>query len=195
MILINERDRQIIQSVEKFRCLSRDHIARLHFSGNKNPVVRANAVLKRLTDRGYLKADRVRSPYVYYLTVNSQKTDHYLGIADVYFDLLKHGELKRFDVEPKLGGKGTVEPDIFAIWKGAAWFIEVQRSIYTGKTMNAKMSRYEAYRASGQWRSLDWQPTKPIFPHVWIIGDKKYNVRAYQSKTVDEFLKRMKRAN
>ncbi|MGR5899532.1 hypothetical protein ACT7C8_18005 [Bacillus cereus] len=33
-------------------------------------------------------------------------------------------------IEPKIGTKGTVEPDLFCIFRNTPFFIEVQRSVY-----------------------------------------------------------------
>ena len=46
---------------------------------------------------------------------------------------------KVFEVEPKVGEKGTVEPDVFAIWRKAPFYIEVQRNIYSAKVFKAKL--------------------------------------------------------
>lgn len=198
-----ERDRLIIADLARFRCMSRDHICELYFSRTKQPKTNANFVLKRLKDTGYIRADTNKSPFVYYptdtkLKMGSQKTDHFLSIVQVYLDLKRLGKLVRFDVEPKYGIKGNVEPDVFAIWQGAPWFIEVQRSNYTDKIMQQKLRRYERFKQEGYYKRLDWQPREVIFPHIWIIGERKYDtswlqgIRTFQSKSVNDFMFRFK---
>lgn len=190
-----ERDKKIIRDIERFRALDRDQIGTLHFNGNKQQVKTVNFVMNRLKKNGYVKADESRSPYVYLPYKGgpkrgSQKIDHFIEIANVYLELRKTGKLRRFNVEPKLGDKGTVEPDAFAIWKGWPWFIEVQLSNYTDTIMRLKLKRYEAYYKSGLWKTLDWQPKNPIFPRLWIISSRTYDVtwlngiRVFQTKEV-----------
>ncbi|MFT8709684.1 MAG: hypothetical protein ABF820_09665 [Sporolactobacillus sp.] len=193
---MRERDTRILHDLARFRCLSRDDIIYLHFAGLVKKVSRANEVLRRLADRGLVKVDRTTSPYLYFpgecnINMGSQKIAHYRGIFSIYKDLQRNGLLERFEVEPKLGPKGTVEPDIFCIWKRAPFFIEVQLSHqYDGNYMLKKLARYDAYKYSRAWEHLDWQRVeKKYFPNIWIIGDKKYNgVGVLQTRTVADLL-------
>lgn len=198
---MNERDKQIIKDIERFRALHRDQLIDLHFIQNKEAKRTANFVLNRLRDKGYIKADESRTPFVY-LPSNggpkrrSQKIDHFIEIANVYLKLRRTGKLRRFDVEPKLGDKGTVEPDVFAIWRRYPWFIEVQLSNYSDAIMRRKLKRYEDYYKSGQWKSLDWQPKSknPIFPRLVIISNRSYDVtwlkdiRVLQAKEIGDLV-------
>lgn len=173
------RDRAIIADLERFRCLTRDDVAELHFSNVKNPVKEANGVLKRLRRDGNIGCSTDRRMYIYFpipgIKKDSAKLGHFLAIADFYKQLRKYEQPRTFEVEPKLGGKGLPEPDAFVIWKGAPWYIEIQRSAYTEKQMTEKMNRYEAFYLGGAWEKASWQPTvKKVFPYVWIIGAGKY---------------------
>lgn len=178
-----QKQNNIISDLQRFRCMSRNDIANIHFRDTRQPVQQANIMLKRLRLQGDVVADTSRRPYIYFpadsrIKKQSQKIDHYLAIVQVYQQLCKQGALKRFDVEPKYGSKGTVEPDIFCIYRGSPFFIEVQRSIYADKYMTQKLKRYEQFKREGKWRRFDWQPQEPIFPHIWIIGDKDYDTSA-----------------
>jgi rhamnose utilization protein RhaD (predicted bifunctional aldolase and dehydrogenase) len=193
---MRERDTRILHDLARFRCLSRDDLIELHFSELVKKVSRANEVLRRLVDRELIKVDRTHSPYLYFpaeFNVNtaSQKIEHFRGIFKVYKDLRKNGLLERFDVEPKLGPKGTVEPDIFAIWKRAPFFIEVQQSNYINSVITKKLARYERYRYSREWEKLDWQrPGKKYFPNIWIIGERRIEgAGVLQTRNVADILK------
>lgn len=195
---MRERDTRILKDLARFRCLSRDDIIGLHFFGLVKKISRANEVMRRLADRGYVKVVRTSQPYLYFpaemnINIASQKIDHYRAIFSVYKEMRQLGGLTRFDVEPKLGPKGTVEPDIFCIWKRAPFFIEVQHSnFYRSDYMTKKLARYDKYKYSRVWEQLDWQPDgKKYFPKLWIIGDHKYNgIDALQTKTVADLLKK-----
>lgn len=196
---MNQRDKAIMDSLSQFRVLHRDHIAQLHFMGVKHPVTQANAVLKRLRRDGHITVSTERRMYVYLtnppaIKKDSSKLQHYLAMCDFFLECRKHDVPKRFTIEPKVGDKGTIEPDMFMIWQQAPFFVELQRSHYSDKVMAAKMARYEEYFHSDEWHKLDWQPQgrPPIFPRVWIVSDHQYNVtapfRVVQTRTVEELI-------
>lgn len=187
-----DRDKQILYDLERFRCLSRDDIADLYFSHTKHPITQANLVLKRLRRDKYITASTERRKYIYFpadkhIKKDSQKVNHFLAIADFYKQIRKIDEPKRFIVEPKYGGKGAVEPDIFMIWAGNPWLIEVQRTIYSEKQMKEKLDRYESYFLNRMYEGEDWQPAdRKVKPLVWITGVGQYNTqgrsfRVYQT--------------
>lgn len=196
-----ERDYSIIKAVERFHCLSRDDIIALFFSQTKSPITAANKILRRLIDRSFLKVDRDASPFMYFpagskMAFNSQKIIHYRAIFKVYMQMARLGALRRFDIEPRFGGKGTVEPDAFAIWHGTPFFVEVQLSNYTSDIMLKKIARYEQYHVSRSWEMLDWQrKNNKVFPIVWIIGDRQYSgiPNVIQTKTVQEMYDKMRK--
>lgn len=174
--------------------LDRDQIISIHFSDTKQQVTNCNRVLQRLTLKRLIKADRSYRPYRYFLAdrkimLESQKSNHYSSIADVYIDMLQVDKPNVFEVEPKVGEKGTVEPDVFAVWKGTPFFIEVQRTVYTKKVMDAKIKRYEAFFDSEAWKEFTDK-----FPAILVITDHKYSIqsklRIIQAKTFSEFTKK-----
>ena len=172
---MNARDKAIVKDLERFRCLTRDDVAELHFSNVKNPVTQANMVLKRLRRDDVIACATDRRKYIYFpvpgIKKDSAKIGHFLAIVGFYKQIRKAEAPRVFEVEPKVGGKGRPEPDVFTIWKGAPWFVEIQRSQFSDKVMQEKMNRYEQYYLSGEWEQEPWQPAgKKLFPYVWIIG-------------------------
>ncbi|RHW31500.1 hypothetical protein D1B31_22095 [Neobacillus notoginsengisoli] len=180
---MKKRDLAIIKDLERFRCMTRDDIIDLHFPGLKQPVTCCNTVLKRLRRDGHIEVNRDRLPYLYFpspagIKKDSAKIPHFLKIVEIYKDLLKYETPKSFLVEPKYG-KGFMEPDAFMIWKRAPFFVEIQRSIYSEKIMNEKVTRYEAYYLSRKWEDESWQSAdKKIFPPVVVITDTRYNIES-----------------
>lgn len=188
---MNARDKAILDDLKRFRTLDRDQIIAIHFSTTKQPVTNCNRVLQRLSLKRLIRADKSLRPYRYYLTdskikMDSQKSNHFSSIADVYIDLLKVDKPSFFEVEPKFGEKGTVEPDIFAIWRGTPFLIEVQRSVYTKKVMDAKVKRYESF-----YESKEWKQYTDKFPIILIITEHKYQITSSltirQSRSFSEF--------
>src|SRR5690606_7561710 len=138
----------------------------------KNPSYAANNVLLRLLRDGHIQRSTAFVPYVYFgpdvnMKKNSAKIGHFLAILNTYKDMRRNGKVDAFLVEPKYGDKGTVEPDIFAIYRGAPFFIEVQKTIYSEKQMTDKMDRYMNLYTSS-FRDESWRDIRgnTIFPHV-----------------------------
>src|SRR5690606_33003919 len=124
---------------------------------------------------GHVAVSKERRMYTYFpskhIKKDSSKLNHFLAIADFYCEINKHARPVRFDVEPKLGGKGYPEPDVFMIWRNTPFFIEVQQSVYSSKQWQEKLNRYERYYNTGEWQRLDWQPKdKKVLPVIWIVG-------------------------
>lgn len=182
---MNKRDKLIIDDINKFRLLSRDQVIDLYFSHLKNPISTCNLVLKRLQDRGYIKACKDFRPYIYTsvdnkIKENSQKVFHFLKIVDTYIQLKKYDhKISHVLVEPKIGTKGTVEPDLFCIFRNTPFFIEVQRSLYSEKVMKEKIDRYESLYDSREWKKFEWQQEgKEVFPIIILITDTHYSINS-----------------
>src|SRR5690606_412383 len=137
----------------------------------KSPHKAANNVLLRLLRENHIQRSTAFQPYVYFgqdinMKKNSAKIGHFLKILDVYKEVKKLGSLEEFLVEPKFGSKGTVEPDVYCIYRKTRFFIEVQNTLYSEKVMKEKMERYVELFDS---RVIDGK-----FPHVLIISDQRY---------------------
>jgi hypothetical protein len=196
---LTQRDKDILKSLTQFRVLQRDQIIELHFQNVKDKVNSCNKVLKRLQRDGHIDCDLSRRPYFYFpnpstVKKNSGKVPHFLSIADLFIEARKFGNVGEYEVEIKLGKKGTVEPDLFMIWNKAPMFVEVQLSkAYSKKFMNKKLERYENYYSSGAWKELHWQPAnKKYFPYILIVSETKYSLpetpfRVIQVKSMEEF--------
>lgn len=195
---MRNRDKAILNNLKRFRCMSRDDIIDLHFQGLKNAVTCCNTVMKRLRRDGHVDANISQQPYIYFpqsstLRKTSQKIPHFLGIVDVYKQLIYYEKPKLFKVEPKYG-KEFMEPDAFTIWRRSPFFIEVQKSVYSKKVMQDKINRYELYFHSQEWHNESWQPKESkYFPSILIITEKYYNIssfslRIFQASSISNFL-------
>ncbi|EOO22717.1 replication-relaxation family protein [Bacillus cereus] len=196
---MNKRDKAIVNDLYRFRMLSRDQIIGLHFSHLKKPVNTCNLVLKRLQDRRYIKAFKNFQPFVYgpvdsKIKESSQKILHFLAIADTFIEMKKYDEPTHVLVEPKFGEKGTIEPDLFCIFKRTPFFIEIQRNVYSEKVMKEKIGRYETLYFSESWKEFEWQKKdKKVFPIILFITDTRYNIetnvlRIVQSPNVTDLV-------
>lgn len=198
---MNKRDKAILSDLRKFRCLTRDHVAGIHFKDLKRNVTQANMVLKRLRRDGHLEVSTERRKYIYFpspttVRKDSAKIPHYLAIADFYLEISRIAPPVLFEVEPKIGEKGFPEPDVFMIWQGRPMYVEIQLSHIPEKAMTDKMKRYERLFHSEIWKKFSWQPPKPYFPYLWILSDTRYSTiapfKVFQTQTVNELLQTAK---
>lgn len=196
---MRKRDKAILDDLTRFRCLTRDDIIDLHFSNLKYPISTANNVLKRLRLQGHITANTKQQPFVYFadpspIKIDSQKIPHFLAIVDFYKQIKKYKEPKIFTIEPKYE-KGLMEPDVFMLFNGTPFFVEIQKNHYSSKVMEAKLQRYERYFSSKEWTKEHWQPKgNEIFPYVWFITETRYSIKSknftiVQSRNVTELLK------
>lgn len=198
---MKSRDKAILGDLNRFRCMSRDDIIDLHFQGVKNAVTCCNTVMKRLRRDGHVDANITQQPFIYFpqpstIRKTSQKIPHFLGIVEVYKQLIHYEKPKLFKVEPKYG-RDYMEPDAFTIWRRSPFFIEVQKSVYSKKIMQDKINRYELYFHSNEWHQESWQPKESkFFPNILIITDKKYdtqssNLRIFQATSIHDFMDKL----
>ncbi|QRG66916.1 hypothetical protein [Brevibacillus choshinensis] len=193
------RDRAILKDLDRFRCLSRDDIIRLHFGGIRDGVNAANRVLRRLRDRGEVELITSQAPYVYAVKPSpikrdSQKIPHYLEIAAVYHQMAQLRAPDIFVPEPKYG-KGLPEPDIFALW-GKPLYIEVQRNQFTPGVWHDKFAKYRTLFHRGEVAREPWQnKNAPVFPWLIILTENRIPVpeclpfRVFQVRNINELIK------
>nr|WP_276536912.1 hypothetical protein [Oceanobacillus caeni] len=170
--------------------MSRNDIVDLYFSHLKHPITSANIVLKRLVRDNKIKVSQFFTPYVYIdansvIKTNSAKIPHFLKIVEAYKQLKQYSIPQIFQVEPKYK-KGLAEPDIFIIIRNVPFFIEVQRNIYSQKTMNDKIKRYEALYYSNEFKQ---------FPFIIMVTDTRYNIESdiltiFQVQSIHEFMQK-----
>lgn len=197
----NQRDKAILESLSQFKVLDRDQLVELHFSNLTDKNVACSRVMKRLERDGHVEPLKSHRPYWYLLKESkvkrdSQKLGHFRAIANFIIQVKKLGNLTHYEIEPKLGEKGTVEPDVFMIWNNVPFFVEVQCSLYSDKYMKYKFKRYEDYYKSKDWKKLSWQrEDHKYFPYIWVVTDTKYrmadtNMKVFQTDSVETFLKK-----
>jgi len=205
---LSQRDRDIIEFINQFRAVDRDSLVELFFKQLKSPVNACNSVMVRLYRLGLIKRTQQYSPTVYLpvdakIKKNSQKILHFLSILDIYKQMCTYSVPKNVIVEDKpTGRKGGIEPDLFCIFKGSPFWIEIQRNQYSEQKMQAKINLYEEFFFSDEWRSLHWQPEDraAIFPSVILITPVRYavnsdHIRIIQVASIYELMEKYKSPN
>ncbi|QSX23722.1 hypothetical protein [Priestia megaterium] len=205
---LSQRDKDIIGFINQFRAVDRDSLVELFFKQLKSPVNACNSVMIRLYRLGLIERTQQYSPTVYLpvdakIKKNSQKILHFLSILDVYKQMCVYSMPRNVIVEDKpTGRKGGIEPDLFCIFKGSPFWIEIQRNHYSEQKMQAKVNLYEEFFFSDEWKTLHWQPENraAIFPSVIMVTPIRYAVssdhlRIIQVASIHELMKKYKSPN
>ncbi|WP_455931211.1 hypothetical protein [Priestia aryabhattai] len=202
---LSQRDKDIIAFVNQFRAVDRDSLVNLFFKQLKSPVNACNSVMVRLYRLGLIERTQQYSPTVYLpvdakIKKNSQKILHFLSILDVYKQMCTYSTPKQIIVEDKpTGQKGGIEPDLFCIFKGSPFWIEIQRNQYSEQKMREKIHLYEEFFFSDEWKTLHWQreDRAAIFPSVILITPVRYavnsdHIRIIQVASIHELMEKHK---
>ncbi|ALL11745.1 hypothetical protein BTXL6_10625 [Bacillus thuringiensis] len=172
------RDKEIVKLLQKFRCMSRNQIAKIFFSNLKNPITSANFVLKRLRRENLIEVNEDMQPFVYFpkpsiIKRDSQKMQHYLAIVDFFIELCEIERPIIFEVEKRCN-HGNIQPDIYMMWQDDVYFVEIQLSRYSTKIMKKKLDRYVHYFSTEEWRCKI--PPVNNEPYVWIVSRIPYSI-------------------
>jgi len=202
---LSQRDKDIIAFIHQFRAVDRDSLVDLFFKQLKSPVNACNSVMVRLYRLGLIERTQQYSPTVYLpvdakIKKNSQKILHFLSILDVYKHMCTYSTPRHVTVEDKpTGRKGGIEPDLFCIFKGSPFWIEIQRNQYSEQKMQAKINLYEEFFFSDEWKALHWQPEAraAIFPSIILITPVRYavtsdHIRIIQVASIHELMEKYK---
>ncbi|GAB1810339.1 hypothetical protein [Priestia megaterium] len=202
---LSQRDKDIIAFINQFRAVDRDSLADIFFKQLRSPVNACNSVMVRLYRLGLIERTQQYSPTVYLpvdakIKKNSQKILHFLSILDVYKQMCTYSVPKNVIVEDKpTGRKGGIEPDLFCIFKGSPFWIEIQRNQYSEQKMQEKINLYEEFFFSDEWKALQWQPEDRValFPTVMLITPVRYavnsdHIRLIQVASIHELMEKYK---
>jgi len=202
---LSQRDKDIIGFINQFRAVDRDSLVELFFKQLKSPVTACNSVMVRLYRLGLVERTQQYSPTVYLpvdakIKKNSQKILHFLSILDIYKQMCTHSAPKQVIVEDKpTGRKGGIEPDLFCIFKGSPFWIEIQRNQYSEQKIQAKINLYEEFFFSDEWKALQWQPEErpAIFPTIMLMTPVRYavsseHIRIIQVACIHELMEKYK---
>jgi hypothetical protein len=175
---LNDRDRQIAQTVGMLRQVTATQIQRLYFDeGSIGTRARRQArVLARLAEWGEIRrVPRFRggssggsTPFVYIPSSNRSRAadEHLLSIAELYVCLVEaeragHLELLEFSPEPYAKAKEdrlSLRPDAYARIASAGrrrrYFLEVDRTSEWQAQLVSKMQRYALAYDSWQERTF-----------------------------------------
>jgi hypothetical protein len=179
-------ENNIILLAKNCRIFSTDHVARW-FPNHSRPNQKALEYIKPLVKDKILESNdhqgfesklfrlskkgREQFGANYHpVPFGNSKVPHWLLITHTYLDMLEIERPMIFLPEQRLN-ETRFNPDIFAVWLGRAFWIEVQKSPLTSKRWAMKWDRYNEYIQSGAYKTENWQPkTHVVRPRIVAIS-------------------------
>ncbi|NJD02053.1 MAG: hypothetical protein FIA99_05535 [Ruminiclostridium sp.] len=170
MVIKNERVASILEIVEQFKACDVTHIARLYYSGNSQPIKKAQAKLTAMIEYGLLKRKRnnINCRYYYYLDREPTQLQHKLLLTELYIQLCEKYGQKNIEFVPEYSAVPGIRPDAFIKVqynrRTYLYFAEIQIS-----NTPLDLLKYErAYIATRQSRIFP----EGVFPSVLAVTDK-----------------------
>lgn len=171
----SHRDKELFRLLESQGALSTEQIHLLLFRDNVPHTTRRR--LKKLTDKGRIKRERVSidEPYYYYSIKKPGQLEHVLGVSWIYtwvrLSLNESIYLHNFDREVTYK---TLRPDAFigvkATWPNSFTFFFAELDISeSGHDFGEKVKRYCEYFASGAYLNQWWVPLAKRFPIIRVV--------------------------
>lgn len=167
-MILQERDKAILDFIERFKAATTSQIAREFFHSNSQAEALARRRLKKLCDEKLLKRERnnINAEYVYY-TKKSAQMAHQLILVDFYLQIKRYGQLIEFTPEKVMG---DIRSDaVCKIVRGNLlhlFCVEVELS-----NNNFNQQKYETFYSTREYKK--WFE---VFPKIIIICDKNIKV-------------------
>ena len=168
-IVLQERDKEIIQFLKDFKCASTSTLNKLYFSNN-NSVRSCQRRLKLLETWGYIKGyqENVISEKWYYIRKKPTNFKHALKLSEFIGELKAHGiELIKHKTPFKISN--LIADSFIAIRynnKNYIYFVEVE--------MGTKSFNNQKY--DDLYMSRKYKDYFPIFPTVVVIANSKVKI-------------------
>lgn len=190
----SHRDSQLFRLLETQGALSTEQIQLLLFNHNVPHTTRRR--LKKLTDKGRIKRERISidEPYYYYINKKPGQLEHVLGVSWIYtwvrLSLNESISLHNFDREVTYK---TLRPDAFigvkATWSNNFTFFFAELDIAeSGHDFGDKVKRYCEYFYSGAYLNQWWVPLAKRFPIIRVVTTgnvKKLEKRIARANTAN----------
>lgn len=160
-IILTERDNQIIEFLNQYKCATTSTISDLFFNGSRRPTTRR---LKHLKEHGFIKSSQefVSVEQVHYINKKPSQLKHSCICSQFVSKMKIENNIIKEKIEFKIG---SVRADILLITE--------EPKIYLIEVCNTKpfdLNKYIKLK-----RSMIWKDIFPIFPDIIVISDKKIN--------------------
>lgn len=157
-IILTERDNQIIEFLNQYKCASTSTISDLFFNGSRRPTTRR---LKHLKEHGFIKSSQefVSVEQIHYINKKPTQLKHSCICSQFVSKMKLENNIIKDKIEFKIG---NVRADILLITdKPEIYLIEVCN------TKPFDLNKYIKLK-----RSMVWKDVFPLFPNIIVISDK-----------------------
>lgn len=159
-IILTERDNQIIDFLNQYKCATTSTISDLFFNGSRRPTTRR---LKHLKEHGFIKSSQefVSVEQVHYINKKPSQLKHSCICSQFVSKMKLENNIIKEKIEFKIG---NVRADILLITDTP--------KIYLIEVCNTKpfdLNKYIKLK-----RSMVWKDVFPVFPDIIVISDKTF---------------------
>lgn len=177
-IILTERDNEILEFLNNYKCASTSTISKLFFNDSLRPC---NRRLKHLREHGFIKSSQeyVSIEKVHYINKKPTQLKHSCLCSEFACKMKLENNILKEKVEYKIG---NVRADLLLITdKPEIYLIEICN------TKPFDINKYIKLK-----NSLIWKSTFPIFPTIIVVSDKPVkktkdlNIITYNSKLEKE---------
>lgn len=158
-IILTERDNQIIEFLNLYKCASTSTISKLFFNNSLRPC---NRRLKHLREHGFIKSSQeyVSTEKIHYINKKPTQLKHSCLCSEFASKMKLENNILKEKIEYKIG---NVRADIL--------LINDIPEIYLIEVCNTKSFDLNKYLKLKN--SLVWKNIFPIFPTIIVISDKE----------------------
>lgn len=169
--MITKRDAQAIKFVEQYKAARTSTLASFYPSYQV-----AARRLAEIVAQGELKRERDgwSAEYCYYIKKPKQLR-HALTVTDFYRELSRQAEIKKFIVEPALGG---IRPD------AVIGFVQDGQNKLALLEVELSNKGFDA----DKYARFDWQRHFPVKPDLFVVTDKKVPKLDYNTHVINTIL-------
>ena len=160
-IILTERDNQIIEFLNLYKCATTSTSSDLFFNGSRRPTTRR---LKHLKEHGFIKSSQeyVSIEQVHYINKKPTQLKHSCICSEFACKMKLENNVIKEKIEFKIG---NIRCDILMITSDPKiYFIEVCN------TKPFDINKYIKLK-----RSMVWKDIFPVFPDIIVISNKKVN--------------------
>lgn len=162
-IILTERDKQIIEFLNLYKCATTSTISKLFFNNSLRPC---NRRLKHLREHGFIKSSQeyVSIEKIHYINKKPTQLKHCCLVSELIAQIHKIGAtILKSRLEFKVG---NVRCDLFIALnynnKNHIFFVEV---------CNTK--KFDLKKYIKLYDSMSWKEYFPIFPQLLVISNKE----------------------
>lgn len=157
-IILTERDNQIIEFLNNYKCATTSTISKLFFNDSLRPC---NRRLKHLREHGLIKSSQeyVSTEKVHYINKKPTQLKHSCICSEFACKMKLENNILKEKIEYKIG---NVRADLL--------LINDKPEIYLIEVCNTKpfdLNKYIKLK-----HSLEWKKVFPVFPIIIVISDK-----------------------